>query len=314
LSTAETHPEDRLLARYLRGELSEEQEVELEKGFFRDEDLFERFLAVEADLLDAYARGEMPAPEREQFERRLLSTPRRRGRAEFAKIFAGLTEEARVRRNAVAARSSFERSQSGLRRALGISLAIAAALLVGVGWLLINIAQVREDKALLERQREALQREVTGLKQQALQLQARAEETPSQAKKTGSESSLGGQTETSIRSELPRTVSFLLTALLRDTSEANTFSVPPGTETVVLKVVLEAGDYSSYSALIQTTSGANVWRRDRLRSPRGRNGKVLVLELPARLLPAGEYVLELRGQTGGKSEEIAGYSFRIVSS
>jgi hypothetical protein len=125
---------------------------------------------------------------------------------------------------------------------------------------------------------------------------------------------VGAQTETSIQSAVPRTVSFLLTAGLRDTGEANTFSVPSGAETVVLKIVLEAGDYSSYSALIQTTSGANVWRRDRLRSPRGRNGKVLVLELPARLLPAGEYVLELRGQAAGKSEEIAGFSFRIVSS
>jgi anti-sigma factor RsiW len=313
LSTAETHPEDPLLARYLRGELSEEQEVELEKGIFRDEDLFERLLAVEADLLDAYARGEMPAPEREQFERRLLSTPRRREKAEFARVFADLTEEARVRRNA-AARSSLERPGSRLRRALGISLAIAAALLVGVAWLWIDLTQVREDKARLERQREALQREVTGLKQQAVQLQARAQETPSVAKTPGSETSVGAQTETSIQSAVPRTVSFLLTAGLRDTGEANTFSVPSGAETVVLKIVLEAGDYSSYSALIQTTSGANVWRRDRLRSPRGRNGKVLVLELPARLLPAGEYVLELRGQAAGKSEEIAGFSFRIVSS
>jgi hypothetical protein len=313
LSTAETHPDDRLLARYLRGELSEEQEVELEKGFFRDEDLFERFLAVEADLLDAYARGEMPAPDREQFERRLLSTPRRREKAEFAKVFAGLTEEARVRRNAVAARSSLERSQSGLRRALGISLAIAAALLIGVGWLWINIAQVREDKALLERQREALQREVTGLKQQAVQRQARPQETPPRAKTPG-ESSVGAQSETSIRSTASRTVSFLLTAGLRDTGEANTFSVPSGAETVVLKIVLETGDYSSYSALIQTASGANVWRRGRLRPPRGRNGSFLVLELPARLLPAGEYVLELGGEAGGKVEEITGYSFRILSS
>jgi hypothetical protein len=296
------------------GELSEEQEVELEKGFFRDEDLFERFLAVEADLLDTYARGEIPVPEREQFERRLLSTPRRRGKAEFAKVFAGLTEEARVRRNAVAARSSLARPDSGLRRALGISLAIAAALLIGVGWLWINIAQVREDKVLLERQREALQREVTGLKQQAVQRQARAQETPSQAKNPDNRASLRGQTETAFRSAVPRTVSFLLTAGLRDTGEANSFSVPPGTETVVLKVVLEAGDYSSYSALVQTASGATVWRRDRLRPPRGRNGSVLVLELPARLLPPGEFVLELQGQAGGKSEEIAGYSFRIVSS
>ncbi len=291
-----------------------EREVELEKEFFRDEDLFEQFLAVEADLVDSYARGEMPAPEREQFERRLLSTPRRREKAEFAKIFAGLTEEARVRRNAVAARSSLERSQIGLRRALGISLAIAAALLIGVGWLWINIAQVQEDKALLERQREALQREVTGLKQQAVQRQARAQETPSRGRNADSEASLGGQPEHTIRSAVPRTVSFMLTAGLRDLGEANTFSVPPVTETVVLKVVLEASDYASYSALIQTGSGATVWKRDRLRPPSGRNGKVLVLELPARLLPPGEYVLELQGQAGGKTEEIAGYSFRIVVS
>src|SRR6185503_4369980 len=56
-----------------------------------DETFYERLLAAEGDLMDAYVRGELPAPERVQFEKSFFSSARRRERVEFARGLAEST-------------------------------------------------------------------------------------------------------------------------------------------------------------------------------------------------------------------------------
>ena len=53
------HDYEEVCARYLLGELSEQEQAELEEGYFADDALFERFRAVKDDLIDAYARGDL---------------------------------------------------------------------------------------------------------------------------------------------------------------------------------------------------------------------------------------------------------------
>ena len=56
------------LVRYLRGELSAEEEEALERRYFADDELFEEMVASDIDLMDAYSQGELTPEEKQRYE------------------------------------------------------------------------------------------------------------------------------------------------------------------------------------------------------------------------------------------------------
>jgi anti-sigma factor RsiW len=119
--------ERRTCVSYLLGRLPEAESQDLEERYFRDSELFERLTALETDLLDEYVRGDLPAEDREAFERRLEQSSLLRSRLESAvaiqKTFGPRSETAaspRVR--APGARTGLAwlaRESEAVRRALG---------------------------------------------------------------------------------------------------------------------------------------------------------------------------------------------------
>jgi anti-sigma factor RsiW len=73
------------MTQYLLGQLTEEEQAELEGAYLADDVLFEELAAAENDLRDAYARGELSTPDREAFEQRLLTTSGQQSEQEFAR-------------------------------------------------------------------------------------------------------------------------------------------------------------------------------------------------------------------------------------
>jgi anti-sigma factor RsiW len=68
---------ENLCEQYLLGELSDSDRQQLEEAYFAEDDLFERYLIVKEDLIDAYTRGELSAEKRKQFELHFLSSAAR---------------------------------------------------------------------------------------------------------------------------------------------------------------------------------------------------------------------------------------------
>ena len=54
--------------KYLLGKLTEDEQVELEDRAFADADYLSALQATEADLIDAYVRGELSQSDRRSFE------------------------------------------------------------------------------------------------------------------------------------------------------------------------------------------------------------------------------------------------------
>ena len=79
-----------LLIRYLLGDLSEEQNVEIEERAFHDREFMQTIQSVESDLIDEYVRGELSEREREQFESRFLASSEQEKKVEFAKTLANV--------------------------------------------------------------------------------------------------------------------------------------------------------------------------------------------------------------------------------
>ena len=90
---------EKLSERYLLGKLSEAEREQFEESYFADDALFERFLAVKDELLDAYARDELDEAKRKRFEQHfLVSTPRRRqleGAQEFIRAVTAASSKAK---------------------------------------------------------------------------------------------------------------------------------------------------------------------------------------------------------------------------
>src|SRR5215813_12018358 len=147
---------DEFIARYLLGELSEQERERVIDGYLADDEFFEQMLSVEEDLIGDYARDQLPRAQRERFEERYLATPQGLHRVKRAKAFVNAISEAQ--------RSKSLWVQSLLRYIRGpylipkYSLA-AAALLVSLGgaWLVVDRVRVRIQIGRSEAEQAALE-------------------------------------------------------------------------------------------------------------------------------------------------------------
>src|SRR5206468_403152 len=82
-----------VLVKYLLGDLSETEQVQVEDRAFADTEYLDAIEAVEADLIDTYVRGGLSQFERRAFERRFLTSPNRWSKVEFARALARVAAE-----------------------------------------------------------------------------------------------------------------------------------------------------------------------------------------------------------------------------
>jgi len=75
---------DQKLERYLLGELSANEQDELEEKYFDDDKLFGQLTAAENNLIDDYLEDRMDSAKRQRFERHYMNTEQRRRRVFLA--------------------------------------------------------------------------------------------------------------------------------------------------------------------------------------------------------------------------------------
>jgi hypothetical protein len=89
--------------------------------------------------------------------------------------------------------------------------------------------------------------------------------------------------------------------------------VPAGTETVQVQLRLPPEQYSSYRVTLQPVDGKETFPLQPLRPQRLGGNRVLLLNVPVKLLPRGDYELQLSG--GGANDtsiDLDSYNFRLV--
>jgi len=114
------------------------------------------------------------------------------------------------------------------------------------------------------------------------------------------------------------TVSLILTPGDRGEGESARLVVPTTADVVRLQLdVFGRSAYRShrgFRALIRTPEGHQVWGQDGLRMQAADSGVAMMVEIPARVLTAGDYTLMLSGFThAGDTKDLADYSFGIVA-
>jgi hypothetical protein len=84
--------EDLQLARYLLGELSEEEADHIDERSITEDGVAWRLRRMEDDLIDAYVTGKLTGDARQRFTHFYLSSARHRDRVRFAEHFLRIVD------------------------------------------------------------------------------------------------------------------------------------------------------------------------------------------------------------------------------
>jgi hypothetical protein len=317
---------ENLIARYLLGELSEEQQIAIEDRAFADKNYLASITAVENDLIDEYVRNELSGVERQRFEKQFLASADRRKRVEFARTLAGVMEEEAVPKKILVResqswswRDAIYAFINGLTPTARIAFVSAVPLLfIGAGYLSIETlrlrSELRELRAASQTQRDAQQQALELERSRNEELNAQLNQEKQQREQT--DESLRELSEAGDATPAPRPVIAALTLLpgiSRGGDNQPSLVLPEDARLVRLQIGIDPEDqYTKFTVELRTLAGRHVWTRENLNARNRRGAPAVGLTLPATALKAGEYELRLRGVSdSGSAEDVGFYYFNV---
>jgi len=314
----QTVSDEIVLRRYVLGQVSEEEQHQVEARYFEDEAFLQQLLVTEQDLMGAYIRHELSPGDRQQFEQHFLTIPRRRREVELAEAFGKAVESLGqpIDESSRAPRLV----QSALRwpgasRASARWLAVAAGLLMLLGgsWLALENRRLRATVAETLGERSELNVQRRRLQTQADSTQARVEQLTEDIQR---ERAARVRLEQSIASrQASRGIIslVLLPGVSREVDDQPRLVISPQVSTVVLQLELDKDDtYDGYRAELRT-GDRTVWTQDLLKPSPRQAGAPVLFPVPASRVSAGDYLLMLRGlRAGADPADVASYQFWVV--
>ena len=99
--------------------------------------------------------------------------------------------------------------------------------------------------------------------------------------------------------------------VVREGGEIQTISLAAGTDTVRLRLILPAEEYSNYKVVLVDSNRSLTVTRDQLTPTDTSGKKSLFIDIPGTTLRPDTYQLTLSARSTGAYEEIASYNFRI---
>jgi hypothetical protein len=305
------------MVRYLLGELSIKDKLEMEMEFFTDPEIFDLLQGVEHDLIEGYINGKLSPSGRIRFERNYMTTPARLERVRFFHTLATVLpfdsyefesrESAQEPVYAPAYDTSELEKKSSIweiflapfrapKLAFGISMAAALLILAVVGGVRIfealtpKVQDISKNEPRPSAPNEDTKRDNADVKVPDDQsapaisvVQATPEVIPTPTPKA------------------PIIASFIWTVPGIRSLGSNAprlIRIPPGIETVQLTLNfpdLPADRYSKFGAAIQNSAGREIWRRNDIKASRVKSGSFMVLRVPAKQFQNGPFSLMLSG-------------------
>lgn len=298
---------DETLRQYLLGEVSDHEGERIERQYLADKDSFDHLLSVEDDLVDEYLSAELSPEERQQFEQKLLATPKQRERLHQAHIFHESVVSNRTRAKETKPAKTSSWFNIFRFRVPAIAAALALLLLtIGLAWLVVRERQLAATLQQLKSEREAMQQREQELRQKLTDQERMNSELREHLRNAPA-------TEPSKQSPVTPTIATFVLSLTssRGGSGASSFTLKPNIEIVQLLVPVTNAAYSSYRAELQTAEGTSLYKTANLKLRS--NASTVSLTIPSKVFNVRDYVLKISGVGGnGQLEDAGFYSFRIV--
>lgn len=307
--------DERLLVRYLLGDLSREETERLDELSIVDDDFACRLSSAENDLVDSYVRKELSPADTERFTSVYLPSPRRRQKLEFAETLLGFKPVATAQTAQTPATPVQEISSGPVLEPprKGFSLGwwprlafagISLALLLTAGYLFRENLNLRKTMSTGAAQQDSLLKTQQQLEQEVAQQRSANADLQRQLDQSHSQPNL----------EQLKTVAVLLPAPMRGAARIPTLTIAPGTDLTVISLTLEADEFPAYRAALKDPSSNRVlWQSGTLESSSAGEHKAVSISFPAALLKQQNYLIELSGvPVRGSPEVVASYPLHAV--
>lgn len=316
------------LRRYLLGELPEPERERVEERLLSDDDLYERLLLAEDDLIDEYVSGALDDQDQERFGRRFLRVPELR---QDVKSVTALRKYARETGPQVVKGDSPAPPRFSLfawlkrfftHPSVGVSFAAASlAAVMLIAWLAAQVSQLqRQVSELQARQTPAPQTDLEAqlaaerLRNEQLSAELRRQQELLAVKSHDPQTGVEQPQPTPVSSSTPQpgfqtVIAFTLTpGAVRSTGELKKVVLSPLTRELRIRLDLAEDSYRGYRAVLRTGS-REVLPSQSLRAV---GGKLVTFRIPARLLDENDYEIVLSGVTSsGELEIVDRYHFRV---
>jgi hypothetical protein len=269
-------PSDAALVEYLLGGADPADVERFDNLSVSDAAFAERLRALEHDLADAYARGELSAADRERWETRYLAS--QHGRDDLALAEALVARERGGSKNPPNDITSAGRVSAGrvfgprTRGAWWLLAAAAVLLLASAGG--YRVLHRAEPPATIARESPVV--------------------TPAPPPAAAR-----------------RVVALTLVPSVRSLRAPPTLTIPPGTTDAMLTLTLEPGDEPKYDVALRDLSTNSVaWRADRVAAARTDPDRALVVSVPASTFHTRRYLINV--MRSGTEEILASYPLVVV--
>lgn len=283
------------LVRYLLGYVDREDEERLDELSVIDPDFAERLRAVEHDLADAYARGELSSTDRERWEARYLASQHGRDDLALAQTLAARERTASQgaaydgTRRAGAKHTEYDGSDArdsegagrAFRRAAWWPLAAAAVLVLAVatGYRVVH-----------------RQQPVTTTAQQP-------ESAPAQRPAPAPTSSVSAA----------HVLALTLAPSVRSIGEPPTLEIPPATTDVKLTLRLDEDSHTRYRITVRDlTANAIVWNSPEMPAEGTGVNRSIVISIPASTFRTRRYLISVSAGPADAHESIATYPLIVM--
>ena len=311
---------EKQMIRYLLGEMSIDEQIEMETGYFTNPENFNMLQVVEQDLIEGYINNKLSASGRAKFEQHFLSTPARREQVQFFKTLTKVIpfefdqpvlatpepiHSAAFERVGVGQKSSWWETVVAPFRvqkfALGMSFAAAILIFAIAGsWMLIGNRQqsggeLANANTSASPEKAADQQQPSGQQVEPDKQDNRDKPVTPAAPKPAAKSVVA---------------SFILTIPgVRggpikggpSTTAPVVLRLPSGADSVQLTVNHQDAPYSRYRVSLQTITGKQLWSRSDVKASRVKSGTSLLLNVPAKQFSEGSYILSVsRNNTEGE--------------
>ena len=296
--------EEKLLRRYLLGELNEQEQLAVEERVFADEDSYQQLVVLEDELRYDYAQGVLAPKQRERFEQRFLQEAGSTERVQLAKVVLNQLFERAARESAaqpVVAKQGWWRTIGDLFSYRSLAFASTTATAILGGFLAFEMNHMKVQLGEVDSERRAAIASST--QQSEAQKKLARELDQERAKRTGLEKELA------TRKPATQFLAFLLApGLSRDIEGSKKLLLSAGVDSVRFELELKRGGYARYRIELLTQDGEQVWSQSSQSA-----GTRLQLGVPANILHTGDYMVEVKGVTStGEIEPAGDYYFTLI--
>lgn len=301
---------DKRLTRYLLGELSEEERIEVEDRYLSDGEFFDELAVAEDELIDDFVRAKLSRNERKLFEQNFLSSESRRQRVKSARALMKFADT-----HAAAARPSFwQRLRSVFSLdspAMGLALVTGfMVLIVGGPLVVIQMSKLRSDLKGLQSEQLAQNHRTEEFKQALAQQKQQNEALNESLDRERAERGQLEQEVARLREQQQQVAPVTLVLGFGEierskgsSTEATRLNVPRSAETIKLQLDLLKNEYENYLVVVEDAQQREIWR-GLLQSTKVAKGRAVVLRMPARIFTTGQYKLTLSGTKNYKGYEV----------